>query len=101
MLSNFLKLNDSKTEMSLISSKHSFNKFEQSECKIKIGGSEIRCSESAKNLGVVFDKFMTMETIVNAKCQSAMYSLRYISKVEKCLDIDATHTLIQSLVISK
>ena len=50
--------------------------------------SEIRCSESAKNLGVVFDKFMTMEKFVNAKCQSAMYSLRCISKIRKCLDIE-------------
>ena len=101
MLSNFLKLNDNKTEFLLISSKHSYNKLEQSECKIKIGESEIRCSESAKNLGVVFDKFMTMEKFVNAKCQSAMYSLRCISKIRKCLDIDTTRTLIQSLVISK
>ena len=85
----------------LISSKHSYNQFEQSECKIKIGESEIRCSESAKNLGVVFDKFMTMEKFVNGKCQSAMYSFRCISKVRKCLDIDTTRTLIQSLVISK
>ena len=40
---------------------------------------------------------MTIEKFVNAKCQSAIYRL----KVRKCLDIDTTQTLIQSLVISK
>ena len=74
MLSNFLKLNYNKTESLLISSIHSYNKFEQSECKFKIGESKIRCSESAKNLGVVFYKFMTMEKFVNAKCQSVKLS---------------------------
>ena len=38
-----------------------------------------------------------MEQFANAKCQSAIYR----RKVRKCLDIDTTHTLIQSLVISK
>ena len=101
MLVNFLKLNDDKTEFLIFSSKRNFNKIDQNRCVLKIGQSEIRCAESAKNLGVIFDRFMTMERFVNAKCQSVMYNLRSISKIRRCLDVDTTRTLIQALVISR
>ncbi len=100
MLNNFLKLNDSKTEFLIISSKHNAKKLDR-EMYIKIGESHIKCCQSAKNLGVIFDRFMSMEQFVNAKCQSAMYSLRCISKIRQCLDVDTARTLVQSLVISK
>ncbi len=101
MLSNFLKLNDNKTELLHIGSKHALKKINFEKCSLKKGQSEIMCSNSAKNLGDIFDKYMTMERFVNAKCQSALYSLRCISKVRKCLDLDTTKTLVQALVISK
>ena len=33
-----------------------------------------------------------MDQFVNAKVKSAMYSLGYISKLRKCLDVDSTRT---------
>ena len=101
MLVNFLKLNDDKTEFLIFSSKHSFNKIDKNVCKLKIGQSDIECAESARNLGVIFDRFMTMERFVNAKCKSALYSLRSISKIRRYLDTDTTRTLVQALVISR
>ena len=98
---NFLKLNDDKTEFLIFSSKHSFNKIDKNVCKLKIGQSDIECAESARNLGVIFDRFMTMERFVNAKCKSALYSLRSISKIRRYLDTDTTRTLVQALVISR
>ena len=69
--------------------------------KLQIGQSVIECAESAKNLGVIFDRFMTMEKFINAKCQSAMFNLRAISKIRRHLDMDTTRTLIQALVMSR
>ena len=101
MLANFLKLNDEKTEFLIFSSKHRSSKIDQKLYTLRIGQSEIKCTDSAKNLGVIFDRYMTMDKFVNAKCKSALFNLRAISKIRKNIDTDTTRTLIQALVISR
>ena len=58
MMINKLKLNDSKTEYCIATSPHNFKKLP--DLQLTIGDLRINPSEKNKNLGVLFDRHMTM-----------------------------------------
>ena len=98
MLSIYLKLNDDKTEFLIISSKRSKR---LTHTSLQIGNCAIESVESANNLGVMFDKFMSMDQFISQKCKSAMFAIRSLSKIRRYLDMDTTRTLVQALVTSQ
>ena len=99
MLINGLKLNDDKTEMILIGSDHFRSKL--SEFNIRVGDTKV-CSESTvRNLGVIFDQSLSMDSFVLKKCQIAVLNLRSIYMNAKYMDEDIARTLIQTMVMSK
>ena len=98
MLANFLKLNDDKTEFLLIYPKSAAPSVNST---IKIGDSIIHSVDSAKNLGVILDKFMDMNNFITHKCKCAMFALYSIAKIRKYLDVDTTRTLVQALITSQ
>ena len=63
MLVNKLKINDSKTEFLIIGSKHQLSKITIDS--IKIGDSEKRPVTSVKNLGVLIDNNLSMESHIS------------------------------------
>ena len=95
---NFLKLNKDKTEYILLNQKGTFT---CEQTSLKLGNCVIKPTDTVRNLGVVFDKHMTMETHVNATCKAAYYNLYRISKIRKYLSEKSTKTLVHALVISK
>ena len=98
MKSNYLKLNDDKTEV-LLGNRSAFNTLPR--ITVSIGDSQIDSEPFVKNLGVVFDSELSMNRFISEKCRSAMYYLRCISRIRKYLDIDSTKSLIQALVASR
>lgn len=98
MRSNFLKLNDSKTEFILLGPKP---KVRSLNVRLKIGDSEVTPAPVVKNLGVIWDSELSMEKQVNALARSCHLQFRNISRVRRYLTIESTKTLVAALVMSK
>ena len=64
MTSNFLKFNDGKTELMIIGSKHQRAKVNIPG--IRVGGDIISPSDTVRNLGIVFDSNLSMESHISA-----------------------------------
>ena len=71
MIRNKLKMNDSKTEFLIITS--SFLKQSFDDLNIMVGDSKIVSSNSARNLGVIFDKCMKLDYHISSVCKSTYF----------------------------
>ena len=66
--------------------------------KLIIDGTELNYSDEAKNLGVIFDKHMTMERQINKICKSVYFNIKNISHIRKCLNKNDTKAVVNALV---
>ena len=96
MKTNWLKLNDEKTEVMVFSSKSV-----KQEVTIKIGDSEVAACESVRNLGVLEDARLSMKKQVNSVCRASFYHLRNISRIRCYLTSEATKLLVHAFVITR
>jgi hypothetical protein len=78
MSTNKLKLNKDKTELLILSSKHSLQKCLPT---LRFGSDCIKHSVSARNIGVIFDSTLSMVPHVKVVCKAAFYHLRNIAKI--------------------
>ena len=99
MKANGLKLNPSKTELIIIGPKGSINDLQN--ITLSLNGSCITSSVKAKNLGVMLNNTMTMETFVNEKCKTISFYLRKISRARNYLSRQATNTLVHAYIFSR
>lgn len=99
MRRNFLKLNEKKTEYLLLSSPHMGNKI--TGTPILVGEEAVSPNNKARNLGVVFDRTMSMKDHISRVCQSAFYHLRRIAEIRHCLTRSAAENLIHALITSR
>ena len=98
MAFNFLKLNDSKTEMLVM---HPKRKPSREMTDINIGDSSISRSNFARNIGVIFDENLTLERHVRSVTSSAFFHIRNIGLIRKYLNQEATETLVHAFVSSR
>ena len=96
---NMLKLNETKTEFFIASSK--FNMPRLSNITIQIGSAEIAPSPTIKNLGVIFDTTMSMSEHVTSMCKSINFILWNLSKIRKFIDYNASSNAMRAFVLSK
>ena len=96
MIKNKLKINDSKTEFLVLSS--SFFKQQFNDLQINVGNTEINPSLSVRNLGVIFDSHLNLESHINSVCRSAYFHLRNIRSIRNILTDNACSQLIHALV---
>lgn len=68
---------------------------------ISINGTKVIPVSSARNLGVVFDKFLDFSSHINAICKSATFSIRNIGRLRKYLNQADTERLVHAFVTSK
>ena len=98
MADNFLQLNDDKTEVLLISSKHypapSFD-------HLTIGQSEVATTKSARNIGVTFDTNMTLKPHIQNTTSQAFFHIRNIGSIRKYLTQQSAETLVHAFVTTK
>ena len=67
---------------------------------IQVGDVLVTCSESARNLGVIFDQHLTLNKHVNNICRNASLALYKIGKIRNLLDQHTTEILIHAFVSS-
>ena len=100
MSNNFLKLNEAKTEYMVIGSQHLASQL-QTVSEITIGDAVIPAASSAKNIGAVIDKRLSMVQQISNVCRSCYIQLRDISQIRPYITQDYAAILVHSLVVSK
>jgi hypothetical protein len=99
MSNNILKLNQSKTELIVFSSKQNNNK--TNNMSITVGENEVKCAHAVRNLGVILDSNLNMEKQVNSITKSCFYQIRNIGRIRQYITDEACKTLVQALIISR
>lgn len=99
MRMNFLKLNDDKTELLVITQtiNNALN------ITMSIGGEVVSPdpAEPPRNLGVLFDATMGLRQHTSKLCQSLNYKIYNIGKIRKYINSDCAKTLVNSTVTAK
>ena len=98
MLTHRLKINDDKTELLGIGTNQQLAKVPN--LSIKVGSADIKTSDTARNLGVIFDDKMTMEKHVNDISKRAFSQLRRLRQIRQYLSKEAIESLVHSFVSS-
>ena len=99
MSANKLKMNSSKTEFIVFGSKFHIDNI--GEVHINVGGARISPAPVVRNLGVMFDRELSMKDQVTNICRQSMASIRRIGKIRNVVDDDLCKTLINQLVTSR
>ena len=99
MSQNKLQLNDEKNEYLIVASPSHLSHL--SLPPLKIGETVIHPSNSAKNLGVIFDSNLNMNEHINQLCKKAYFHLRNISNIRKSLSKINTEQLVHAFVTSQ
>jgi len=99
MRTNLLKLNQDKTELIIFAPKHRMQTFTQ--CELVFDGIVVSDASFVKNLGVYFDKTLTMDKQSSAIAKSCYYQIRNIGRIRSYISDDACKTLVCSLVTSR
>ena len=97
---NMLKLNDSKTELMLVTSKRSKH-LHNLPNSITIGNSQIPFKQSVKNLGFTLDCHLTMNAHVSNIARTCYFELRRLASIRRFLTSTATATLVSAFVLSR
>ena len=98
MAKNCLKLNDAKTELLVIGTP-AMKKLPP--IKMLIGDDTIYPSQTAWNIGALFDASMSMSCHVTQICKGAWAQLRQIAQIRQYLDSKSAATLMHSFVSSR
>ena len=79
MNQNMLKLNDAKTELIVFTSKQDL----YNDLSITIGDTVVDCSSQVKDLGVIFDRVLSLRQHVSYTSKVHRFHLRSISRIRK------------------
>ena len=93
------KLNDDKTELIVFTSKYKQDLY--SDLSITIGGTVVDCSSQVRELGVIFDRVLSLCQYVSYTSKTCRFHLRNISRIRKYIPQATSVVLIKSLVMSR
>ena len=99
MIKNKLKNNYSKTEFIGFRSPHA--KQDLSSLLVYVGDSIIQPSSKVRDLGVIFDQFLSFHDYISSVCKSTHFYLRHIVRIRHLLYHHATAQLIQALISTR
>ena len=94
------KLNGSKTELMLVTSKRSMH-LHDLPTSITIGNAQIPFKQSVKNLGFTLDCHPTMNAHVSNIARTCYFELRRLASIRRFLTSTATATLVSAFVLSR
>ena len=97
---NKLKLNESKTDFFFIAGPSRVMK-SFPDIALNIAGTEIRRSDSIRNLGVEFDACMSMSAYIASLCKTINFHMRNIARIRRFIDRATCERVICSLVTSR
>ena len=95
-----LKLNDSKTELMLVTSTRSKH-LHSLPTSITIGNAQIPFKQSVRNLGFTLDCHLTMNAHVSNIARTYYFELRRLASIRRFLTSTATATLVSAFVLSR
>ena len=99
MMKNKLKINDSKTEFIVFRSPQA--KQDLSNLSVYVGDSIIQQSSNVRDLGVIFDQFLSFDDYISFVCRSTHFHLRNIGRIRHLLYHHATAQLIHALILTR
>ena len=100
MNDNFLKLNDDKTELLVITTREELSKI--SDISIKVGDQSISPSDDPpRNLGVIFDSTCCLDAHIAKLCRSINFNPYSVGKIRKYLDGPTAEKMINATVTSR
>ncbi len=99
MTTNFLKLNEEKTEFMYFASPYYSKRL--SEPSLQVGNDLVNCSSSVRNLGAFFDRTMSMVEHVTKTTKAAYFQLRKIRYIRKYLSKSNTEKLVHAFISSR
>ena len=103
---NMLKLNDSKTELMLVTSKRTKH-LHNLPTSVTMGNAQIPFKQSVKNLGFALDCHLTMNAHVSNIARTCYFELRRLASIRssssssRFLTSTATATLVSAFVLSR
>ena len=92
MIKNKLKINVSKTE---------FIVFRSPQAVVYVGDSIIQQSSKVRDLGVIFDQFLSFDDYISSVCRSTYFHLRNIGRIRHFLSNHANAQLIHALISTR
>ena len=99
MKSNKLKLNDSKTELLVLTSHRHVSS--HSITDLQVGDSTVHVVKEARNLGVTFDSSLKLDRHITNVCRSSYFHLRKIQTIRKFLTKKSCEQLIHAFVSTR
>ena len=96
MITNKLKINDSKTEFIVFRSPQL--KCDLSGLSVNVGESMITQSSKVRDMGVIFDQFLNFDDHITAICRSTHFHIRHICNIRNLLSYDGCSTIIHALI---
>ena len=99
MIKHKLKISDAKSEFIIFRSL--LLRTDLSRVSISVGDSQILPSSKARDLGVVFDEYLSLDAHISAICKSTYFRLRNIGKVRNLIRTEAAAQLIHALISSR
>ena len=100
MNDNFLKLNDDKTDLLIITTREELSKI--SDISIKVGDQSISPSDDPpRKLGVIFDSTCCLDAHIAKLCRSINFNLYSVGKIRKYLDGPTAEKMINATVTSR
>ena len=96
MITNKLKINDSKTKFIVF--RYLELKCDLSGLSVKVGESIITESSKVRDLGVIFDQFLNLDDHITAICRSTYFHIINIDKIRNLPWYDACSTIIHVLI---
>ena len=97
---NMLQLNDSKTELMLVTSKRSKH-LHNLPTSITVGNAQISFKQSVKNFGFTLDCHLTMNAHVSNIARTCYFELRSLASIRGFQTSTATATLVSAFVLSR
>ena len=97
---NMFKLNGSKTELMLVTSKRTKH-LHTLPTAITIDYAQILFKQSLKNLGFTLDCHLTMNAHVSNIAQTCYFELRRLASIRRFMTSTATATLVSAFVLSR
>ena len=99
MSTNKLKLNPDKIEFLPIGNEQQRSKY-LSKFPIELSGVETYPANSARNVGVIFDKNFNFRSHISAICSSCIYHIRDLRRIRRHLDLESAKSFANALVSS-
>ena len=72
-----------------------------SDLSVSVGDMQVSPSSKVRDLGVVFDQYLTFHDHISGTCKSTHFHLRGIGIIRNLLTFDATAQLIHALITSR